>query len=312
MSKDEKEIVDLTGGATSDLRPTEIDLKDLIPFEPQGGMKLEKWLGYFELKCSEAQVTDEWKLKNIAKFLRGDAQIALINSCLEIKEWAELKSTLQELFFKTDCVDFSEFSNLKYKLGNEIEEYYHKKLEIGQRLGLSKQIIIEGLTEGLDPQMRLTMVAQPPQTTTDWLILATKLVKIKTQENRQSQNPRNNFCTPRFEQNQMRPYRQNFYQQQPFRQQFSPVGHQQQPPFRNWQPRMNHGSGNRFFTPRPNNQTNHHQISNLPPRPCRKCKHFGITNAYHWEQQCTLNENSFQATNQRDSRGNYDRNQDSE
>lgn len=258
------------------LMETESNCVSMISFDPQGGMKLEKWLEYFEEKCSQQKFSDEWKVQNLSRFLKGDALTVFVNSCLHIKDWTELKDTLHEMFFATDSVDFAEFSNLKYKIGDDLKTYFHKKVEIGQKLGLSKKIIVEGLTEGLDSHLRLTITANPPQTITEWLVLATKLIKIKSEESKQNQTTRSNFFTPRFNpsSNQFRPWRQNYDQQNQFRQ---------------WRPRSE-VFGNRRFPVRVNNQTNHHQVSNLPPRPCRKCQNFGIANAYHWEQVCSLTE----------------------
>lgn len=46
---------------------------------------------------------------------------------------------------------FSEFTALNLKDLNELDEYLHKKVEIGRKLQLCETIIVQGLTDSRKP-----------------------------------------------------------------------------------------------------------------------------------------------------------------
>ncbi|GBN10820.1 hypothetical protein AVEN_100374-1 [Araneus ventricosus] len=62
---------------------------------------------------------------------------------------------------------------------DDLVKYFHEKLNCGRQLGLSPQMILEGLTDGLPTQFKQLMTVQPPNTSTKWLTVATKLLKIQ-------------------------------------------------------------------------------------------------------------------------------------
>lgn len=72
-----------------------------------------------------------------------------------IKKW---KDNLEEDFFTTDNTDISDFLSLKYETGKNINEYIHTKINIGKKLELSKNLILEILLEGLISSKRQNIV----------------------------------------------------------------------------------------------------------------------------------------------------------
>ncbi|GFR33139.1 uncharacterized protein TNCT_81871 [Trichonephila clavata] len=69
-----------------------------------------------------------------------------INSCLNISNFDDLCNILIENFLKPNIVNLSDFS--QHQLRNNLDEYFHQKLNCGRQLGLSPQLILEGLTDG--------------------------------------------------------------------------------------------------------------------------------------------------------------------
>lgn len=247
-----------------------------IHFDPESNMSFSKWVKYFEETCIEYNKDDTWKLRKISSLLKGKALTAYVNQCLGINTWKEIKETLQEIFMDLDLTSFSEFTNLRFRQGSDLKDYFLKKVEIGKKLNLEREIIIEGLTEGLNPQIRQIIAANTPKTTTEWLNLANKLIKI-TNTDRDSRNSKT-WVTPRFNP-QFRQWRPNF------------ANGRNHPGVQNRFPNNGHPSNMRPVF-RPANQTTHHQrMEQLPPRPCRICQNYGIKNAFHWEQTCSISAN---------------------
>ncbi|GBN27639.1 hypothetical protein AVEN_33132-1 [Araneus ventricosus] len=77
------------------------------------------------------------------------------------------------------ALNFADFSLHYLKKNDDLVKYFHEKLNCGRQLGLSPQLILEGLTDGLPTQFKHLMTVQPPNTPTEWLTLATKLFKIQ-------------------------------------------------------------------------------------------------------------------------------------
>lgn len=239
----------------------------IIGFDPEEGMEIIAWLKYFNHKCLENRKNESWKISDIGEFLKGKALKEYINSCLGIENWEELTQILCEKFFESNTVTFGEFSQCRLHNPQELTQYFKNKIAVGRKLQLNTDIIIQGLTDGLPANLRQLMAIQPPVTPTEWLNLATKLIKNqdRTTESRQNVNVGQNV---RPQQYQFRPRTfQNYRQWVP----------PQQNSYRFQGPNLNRN--------RPPMHNVHFQ-SPIPSRACRLCAQQGITNAYHWEQNC--------------------------
>ncbi|GFX91072.1 uncharacterized protein TNCV_5107021 [Trichonephila clavipes] len=125
------------------------------------------------------------------------------------------------------------------------------------------------------------MTINPPTSPTEWLMVATRLMKPqapKLEQNTFRQNvpirPRQNTFVPQ-NRNSFRPNFQNFNRMRP---QHLPNQHA-------------HNFKNRGF--RPNHYT--HFQHGLPSYPCSICIQ-GIPNAYHWKLQCPFNQHQLRQT----------------
>ncbi|GFY29146.1 transposon Ty3-G Gag-Pol polyprotein [Trichonephila clavipes] len=146
----------------------------------------------------------------------------------------------------------------------EIAQYFHEKLEIGRQLNIPISIILEGLTDDLPINLRQLLTIHPSSNPTEWIVTATKLLKIQNSEQIKIENPSNSR---------------------------TPIFNAPRENYQNWKPR--HFRPNKFAqsqvpnkTPRTFNRPKMHFQSNLPPNPCRFCEYQGIQNAYHWAQTC--------------------------
>ncbi|GFX30971.1 uncharacterized protein TNCV_784551 [Trichonephila clavipes] len=192
----------------------------------------------------------------------------------------ELFSILIENFLKPNVVSLADFSQLQLK--NNLEQYFHQKLNYGKQLGLSPQLILEGLTDGMPANIKQLMTIYPPTSPTEWLMVATQLMKI--QASKLEQNT--------FRQNvPIRPRQNNLYLK--IATLFNPISKI----LIEYVPNISQISmlitfNNRDF------RLNHHTHfqHGLPPYPCKICTQQGIPNAYHWKLQCPFNQHQLRQT----------------
>ncbi|GFQ87508.1 uncharacterized protein TNCT_458811 [Trichonephila clavata] len=119
----------------------------IIAFDSENGMRKEAW--YESILIMHAKLAIKimiWKILNISKYLKGSALTHYINSCLNISNFYDLCNILVENFLKPNIVNLSDFS--QHQLRNNLDQYFPQKLNCGRQLGLSPQLILEGLTDG--------------------------------------------------------------------------------------------------------------------------------------------------------------------
>ncbi|GBO09758.1 hypothetical protein AVEN_195726-1 [Araneus ventricosus] len=130
------EVVEQYNNTDVPIENTNLSDTHIIPFDSENGMKMELWLQYFDETCRQHNKNEENFLQPIA-------------------------------------VNFADFSQHHLKKNDDLVKYFHEKLNCGKRLGLSPQLILEGLTDGLPTQFKA------PNAPTEWLTVATKLLKIQ-------------------------------------------------------------------------------------------------------------------------------------
>lgn len=280
----------------------------IVPFSPDAGMEWLPWLSYFEAICVENNLDSVWRIRNIESFLKTQALTLYINNCLNIIHWEELKAIFHEHFSPPGEPSLTDFTNIRFKSGDDLNEYYQKKTKIGRELGLENKFILEGLTEGLPFELRKLVITNTPTNLRDWRELVHKLSRLQTpwkgQENKNSGNFNQQNSTSY---GQWRPQRPNF-NNLPHN---TPRPTSYRTPYQTFQPRTNDNRNSQRQI-RPQNNTNtqtsrpsvHFQES-FPPSPCWVCLNVGIPNAYHWVRNCpfrneTLNPNQFSSISTQD------------
>ncbi|GBM86935.1 Transposon Ty3-I Gag-Pol polyprotein [Araneus ventricosus] len=151
----------------------------IIPFDPINSMNVNSWLKYFNDKCREYNLDDKWKLNNITAYLKNSALTEYVNSYDTIKTWEEFISFLTERHIFPNLVNLTDFTLKSFKEGDDITLYFQEKLKIGRQLNLSTSMIIEGLSDGLPVNLRQLLAINSPNNPTEWLVTATKLIKIQ-------------------------------------------------------------------------------------------------------------------------------------
>ena len=255
--------------------------KDLINFSVEDNMLWKNWLVYFEGWCTENRRNNSWKIRNIQRFLKGKALTLYVNSSLNIMHWEELVELFNEEFTTPGEISLSDFSEIRFKIGDNVTDYYHKKLHVGRNLGLDAKLLLEGLTDGLPKQLKQLVVVNSPQTTTEWRELVHKLNKLQISEDTPARNLRTNTTEYQYPRQ---------WRAQGFQTNYTPNTRpwNYRVPFNNPRPFSPPNARTMQRGPRPNNPTgnNVHFQETLPPSPCRICLQNKITNAFHWHRNC--------------------------
>lgn len=259
---------------------------EIVPFSVDSGMAWVPWRAYFESLCVENNKTEVWMIRNVQRYLKDKALTLYINNCLQILHWSELTALFNEHFSLPGEPSLTDFTNVRFKYGENINEYYQIKVKLGRDLGLENKFLLEGLTEGLPLDLRRLVITNAPKTLNEWRELVFKLSKLQPSW-RISENKSERIFQPNFQEHQQwRPQRPiiNSSNSQP-----RPWSYRN--PFQNPQPRPNSSGNNnlsqRFSRPQTAQfRPNAHYQDVLPPSPCNVCLNIGIPNAYHWVQVC--------------------------
>ncbi|UYV84619.1 hypothetical protein LAZ67_X002847 [Cordylochernes scorpioides] len=242
---------------------------DLPKYDGQN-FDVTSWLKFFNKKCQQNHVDEDYKLKNISKYLDGEAFNFYIETLQDIDDWRELEQKLLSYFTVKDSNLFSKFLNLKYNDKDDLDNYFKEKSSLANKLNLDTPLLLEALTEGMPNYLKKYLIAARVKETSDWIRIATQL-KYSTNQEKQQPSTSNNDNRQNFQNRSYYPTRSRFNPN-------SPPGLQLQPPPRS-SPRLT---------------TAHHQeassrSTNLPPYPCKICSSHQLPNQYHFHRDCPLN-----------------------
>lgn len=151
---------------------------DLIKFNPELGVDVVQWFLYFETTTNNLKLTDGWRIKNLSRYIMGDALREYLNNCLNVDDYAQMKCLLIERFIRPQVINFSEFTQLFLGESDDLLNYFHTKMDLGRKLGIETRLILDALTEGIrDTTIRQHLIINSPTTPIEWLNLVNKLHK---------------------------------------------------------------------------------------------------------------------------------------
>lgn len=64
-----------------------------------------------------------------------------------------------------------------------MESFSHKKVDVGRKLGITENLIIQGLNGGPKAEYHNVIIVHTPTTVTDWYIMVSKLVVVPSPSN---------------------------------------------------------------------------------------------------------------------------------
>lgn len=154
---------------------------------------IQPWLTFFNKKCIDEEKTEEWKLKNLHRYLDDDVLEFYLENCTNLKRWNEVEETLLTIFSRSKEEALSKFFQLKLQYGGDIVEYYKQKTSLGRKAGLNEDIIIHNLTENVPVETRNLLIINNPQDLTKWILTAKKIWR------NYDENEKQKFIAPRFQ-----------------------------------------------------------------------------------------------------------------
>ncbi|UYV76485.1 hypothetical protein LAZ67_14000604 [Cordylochernes scorpioides] len=217
------------------------------------------WLKFFNKKCLQKHLDEDFKLNNISNYLEGEAFSYYIEELQDINNWGEIEQKLTSYFTINDSNLFSRFLNLKYNDNNDLEQYFKEKSALANKLNLEKTLLLEALTDGMPDHLKKYLIAARVQEPSEWYKITTQL-KLSTNKEEEPQQPSTSTSTPvkKFNSNSSKA------QYQPFPRTAAATHHQQEP----------------------------HKPINLPPYPCKICASHQLPNQIHFHRDCPLKNNN--------------------
>ncbi|GFY45781.1 uncharacterized protein TNIN_300221 [Trichonephila inaurata madagascariensis] len=143
----------------------------LTAFDPNNYMQVISWFNYFNDKCQKLNLDDSWKITYITNYLKNSALTDYINYYNKIKNWEEFACFLTEKYLAPSITSLSDFTQ--------------------KNLNLPTSLILEGLIDDLPINLRQLIAMSPSSNPTEWIVTATKVLKIQNSEQNKIENPSN-------------------------------------------------------------------------------------------------------------------------
>ncbi|UYV85121.1 K02A2.6-like [Cordylochernes scorpioides] len=223
-------------------------------------LNIISWLKFFNKKCLQKHLDEDFKQNNISNYLEGEAFNYYIEELQDINNWGEIEQKLTSYFTINDSNLFSRFLNLKYNDKDDLEQYFKEKSALANKLNLEKTLLLEALTDGMPDHLKKYIIAARVQEPSEWYKITIQL-KLSTNKEEEPQQPSTSTSTPvkRFNSNSSKAH-----QYQPFPRTAAATHHQQEP----------------------------YKSINQPPYPCKICASHQLPNQIHFHRDCPLKNNN--------------------
>lgn len=155
---------------------------EIPKFDPDE-VPVAPWIKLLTQICAEKKLDDEWKKKNIYKYLKGRALQLYLTNCLENENFEETKNFLLLNFEVPEEKNLETFFCLKSHSCANLKEYYTKKINLGRRLKFTEDNIIEALNSGLPDREKKLMTIARCETVSQWITLINQIHTKIDEEN---------------------------------------------------------------------------------------------------------------------------------
>lgn len=216
---------------TAEFTPSQVAMEEknfkCPMFKINGTLEISQWLRFFDKKCSENRITEEGKCNLVSEFLDDEALDFYISHCMDLEDWNQIKQKFIDHFTSGKNCTFEDLVNTKFATCDNIMAYFNKKYEVGKKLGLDDNLIIESLNHGLPTTYRNIMNSHDFLTTSDWIRVARRILsnsqpEPSTQENQRTRSHNQDDRRPRYEPREPRsnqhprpPHSQHQHRRQP-------------------------------------------------------------------------------------------------
>ncbi|UYV73397.1 hypothetical protein LAZ67_10003041 [Cordylochernes scorpioides] len=146
---------------------------ELIPrYDPDEGLSYDNWSRLFDHQAQQQGLSSKESLSMMPMLFKGKALEMYALICRDISSLEELHSRMKRFFHKPEHGLHRKFWQVRKGREQSVKEYYFAKIKLATKLGLSQELILEGLTSGIESEFERFLIAASPTSLERWLEIA--------------------------------------------------------------------------------------------------------------------------------------------
>ncbi|UYV73435.1 NKAP [Cordylochernes scorpioides] len=146
---------------------------ELIPrYDPDEGLSYDNWSRLFDHQAQQQGLSSKESLSMMPMLFKGKALEMYALICRDISSLDELHSRMKRFFHEPEHGLHRKFWQVRKGREQSVKEYYFAKIKLATKLGLSQELILEGLTSGIESEFERFLIAASPTSLERWLEIA--------------------------------------------------------------------------------------------------------------------------------------------
>ncbi|UYV61212.1 K02A2.6-like [Cordylochernes scorpioides] len=146
---------------------------ELIPrYDPDDGLSYDNWSRLFDHQAQQQGLSSKESLSMMPMLFKGKALEMYALICRDISSLEELHSRMKRFFHEPEHGLHRNFWQVRKGREQSVKEYYFAKIKLATKLGLSQELILEGLTSGIESEFERFLIAASPTSLERWLEIA--------------------------------------------------------------------------------------------------------------------------------------------
>ncbi|UYV65993.1 hypothetical protein LAZ67_3006087, partial [Cordylochernes scorpioides] len=146
---------------------------ELIPrYDPDEGLSYDNWSRLFDHQAQQQGLSSKESLSMMPMLFKGKALEMYALICRDISSLEELHSRMKRFFHEPEHGLHRKFWQVRKGREQSVKEYYFAKIKLATKLGLSQELILEGLTSGIESEFERFLIAASPTSLERWLEIA--------------------------------------------------------------------------------------------------------------------------------------------
>jgi hypothetical protein len=132
-------------------------------------LNIEAWMKNFEVKCGEAQLSDQWKMLHIVDYVEDAVQEYYYDNLGQEKTWKEVKRKLIQRFRKFEESPLLKLQKVRQDVGEGVQDYFRRKIDLLYKAALKLDDRIGFLNDGVDQNIQPFLVGHSFTDEQAWL-----------------------------------------------------------------------------------------------------------------------------------------------
>ncbi|GFQ92958.1 hypothetical protein TNCT_199781 [Trichonephila clavata] len=132
----------------------------------------------FDQQCLEYQKDEQWKQKNLPKYLTESYLKFWYDNKLFNNTYQENKEMLITVFDVTRQEEIQKFHNLKLEDNRNLISFFTEKLALGKKLNYDDSSILEHMTLSSPIELRKFLIIQKISTPCQWIVTMRRLIAV--------------------------------------------------------------------------------------------------------------------------------------